>query len=181
MTEDSNVVLEEGAQIVADPNQAIPMDMIGHVTSSYWSEALGRSVAMALVKDGFNRMDETLHIPMIGKTYTAKVSSAMFYDPKGSVLMLFDEGIDTPEDLVRDALTVELMPERVRYNLRIKASDLAMVKKRAVGNYRVKLARRQKRVSGLSLSSALMNGFYLMCHLQQASMRELLLNCPRIS
>ncbi len=43
--------------------------------------------------------------------------------------MLFDEGIDTPEDLVRDALTVELMPERVRYNLRIKASDLAMVKK----------------------------------------------------
>ena len=86
LTDDPNVVLEEGAQIVADPNQSIPMDMIGHVTSSYWSQALGRSIAMAVVKAGFNRMDETLHIPMTGKTHTAKVCSAMFYDPKGERL-----------------------------------------------------------------------------------------------
>ncbi|MDE2339464.1 MAG: (2Fe-2S)-binding protein, partial [Alphaproteobacteria bacterium] len=32
-TEDPHDVLEEGAQIVADPKQPIPMDMIGHVTS----------------------------------------------------------------------------------------------------------------------------------------------------
>jgi len=86
LTEDPNVVLEEGAQIVADPDRAIPMEMIGHVTSSYWSEALGRSIAMALVNDGVNRMDETLHIPMIEKTHSAKVTSTVFYDPKGARL-----------------------------------------------------------------------------------------------
>lgn len=86
LTDDPNVVLEEGAQIVADPSQPIPMEMIGHVTSSYWSEALGRSIAMALVKDGFNRMDEELFIPMIEKTHNVKVVSAMFYDPKGERL-----------------------------------------------------------------------------------------------
>ena len=40
-------MLEEGAQIVEDPNQPIPMKMIGHVTSSYWSENCGRSIACA--------------------------------------------------------------------------------------------------------------------------------------
>ncbi len=45
-TKDPKTVLEEGAQIVADPNQPIPMKMIGHVTSSYWSENCGRSIAI---------------------------------------------------------------------------------------------------------------------------------------
>ncbi|PII39519.1 sarcosine oxidase subunit alpha, partial [Sinorhizobium meliloti CCBAU 01290] len=37
LTKDPQVVLEEGAQIVADPNEPKPMTMLGHVTSSYWS------------------------------------------------------------------------------------------------------------------------------------------------
>ncbi len=83
LTDDPNVVLEEGAQIVADPNQPVPMKMIGHVTSSYWSEALGRSIAMALVAGGQDKMGETIHIPMPGKTHTAKISGMVFYDPEG--------------------------------------------------------------------------------------------------
>jgi sarcosine oxidase, subunit alpha len=86
LTDDPNVVLEEGAQIVADPNQPVPMTMIGHVTSSYWSAALGRSIAMALVAGGQNKMGETLHIPMPGKTHTAKISGMVFYDPEGARL-----------------------------------------------------------------------------------------------
>ena len=86
LTDDPNIVLEEGAQIVADPNQSIPMKMIGHVTSSYWSAALGRSIAMALVAGGQGRMGETLHIPMPGKTHAAKVSGMVFYDPTGARL-----------------------------------------------------------------------------------------------
>jgi sarcosine oxidase subunit alpha len=86
LTEDPNYVLEEGAQIVADPNQPIPMKMIGHVTSSYWSETLGRSIALALVADGHNKMGEDLFIPMPGKTHVAKVSSMMFYDAEGARL-----------------------------------------------------------------------------------------------
>lgn len=86
LTDDPAVVLEEGAQIVADPNQPIPMTMIGHVTSSYWSATLGRSIAMALVAGGSERMGETLHVPMPAKTITAKVVKPMFYDPEGSRL-----------------------------------------------------------------------------------------------
>jgi sarcosine oxidase subunit alpha len=86
LTDDPNVVLEEGAQIVADPNQPVPMTMIGHVTSSYWSEALGRSIALALVAGGQGKMGEALHIPMPGKTHSAKVSGMVFYDPEGARL-----------------------------------------------------------------------------------------------
>jgi sarcosine oxidase, subunit alpha len=83
LTDDPNLVLEEGAQIVADPNQPVPMTMIGHVTSSYWSESLGRSIALALVAGGQGKMGETLHVPMPGKTHSAKVSGMVFYDPEG--------------------------------------------------------------------------------------------------
>ena len=84
LTEDPNVVLEEGAQIVADPDEAVPMTMIGHVTSSYWSEALGRSIALALVAGGRDRMGNTLFVPMPGRTIRATVSSMVFHDPEGA-------------------------------------------------------------------------------------------------
>lgn len=86
LTDDPNIVLEEGAQIVADPNQPIPMTMIGHVTSSYWSETLGRSIAMALVAGGHKMTGKTLHIPMPDRTHTAKVSGVVFYDAEGARL-----------------------------------------------------------------------------------------------
>ena len=62
------------------------MTMIGHVTSSYWSETLGRSIAMALVAGGHDMMGDTLFIPMPGKTHTAKVSGTVFYDLEGARL-----------------------------------------------------------------------------------------------
>jgi sarcosine oxidase, subunit alpha len=86
LTENPNDVLEEGAQIVVDPNQPIPMTMIGHVTSSYWSAALGRSIALALVAGGQGRMGETLYIPMPGGTVRALVSPMVFLDPHGARL-----------------------------------------------------------------------------------------------
>ena len=86
LTDDPAEVLEEGAQIVADPRQPIPMTMIGHVTSSYWSETLGRSIALALVAGGKARMGETLHIPMPGRVLTAKVGTTVFYDAEGARL-----------------------------------------------------------------------------------------------
>ncbi|MEL7430762.1 MAG: aminomethyltransferase family protein, partial [Pseudomonadota bacterium] len=82
-TIDPKIVLEEGAQIVDDPNHPIPMPMIGHVTSSYWSECLGHSIAMALVEDGHSRMGETLFIPMPDEIIKAQICSPIFYDPEG--------------------------------------------------------------------------------------------------
>ena len=85
LTDDPKVVLQEGAQIVADPSQPKPMTMLGHVTSSYWSDALGRSIAMAVVVDGRERDGQTLHIPMPDRTITAKVvKSTVFYDPENT-------------------------------------------------------------------------------------------------
>jgi sarcosine oxidase subunit alpha len=52
LTEDPRAVLEEGAQIIKNPHQAIPAKMLGHVTSAYWSETYGRSIALALLANG---------------------------------------------------------------------------------------------------------------------------------
>ena len=85
-TKDPKTVLEEGAQIVLDPNQPIPMKMIGHVTSSYWSENCGRSIAMALVAGGRDRTGETLYVPMPTGTIPVEVTGCVFIDEKGERL-----------------------------------------------------------------------------------------------
>jgi sarcosine oxidase subunit alpha len=78
--------LEEGAQLVANPKQTVPMTMIGHVTSAYWSEALGRHFALALVQDGRARTGETLYVPMPGRTIEVEVTGTVFYDEAGEKL-----------------------------------------------------------------------------------------------
>jgi len=85
-TKDPKVVLEEGAQVVENPNQPIPMKMIGHVTSSYWSQNCGRSIALALVKNGRERMGQTLYVPMPGGAVEVEVTGTVFFDEKGERL-----------------------------------------------------------------------------------------------
>ncbi|MCO4315571.1 sarcosine oxidase subunit alpha [Phyllobacterium sp. 21LDTY02-6] len=85
-TKNPRTVLEEGAQIVANPNQPVPMTMIGHVTSSYWSENCGRSIALALVVDGTKRMGETLYVPMPDGVIEVEVTGTVFFDEKGERL-----------------------------------------------------------------------------------------------
>ncbi|MCP3056426.1 sarcosine oxidase subunit alpha family protein [Aurantimonas marianensis] len=79
-------VLEEGAQIVADPNEAVPMTMLGHVTSAYHSDAMGRSIALALVKDGRNLIGRTLYVPVPKETIAVEVTDTVFFDPEGERL-----------------------------------------------------------------------------------------------
>ena len=86
LTEDPATVLEEGAQIVADPTAPIPMPMIGHVTSSYYSSTLDRSIALAVLVDGRARKGEVVHIPMPEGTLRATVTDTVFFDPEGSRL-----------------------------------------------------------------------------------------------
>lgn len=83
-TKDPQAVIPEGAQAVKDPNQPIPMDMLGHVTSSYYSANLGHSIAMGFIKDGLNRMGETVYYPLAdGRVIEAEICSMIFLDPKG--------------------------------------------------------------------------------------------------
>ena len=53
-TKDPNKVLEEGAQLV-EALTTLPMKMVGHVTSSYFSPNLDRSFALALIKGGLEK------------------------------------------------------------------------------------------------------------------------------
>ncbi|MEY2919227.1 MAG: hypothetical protein RL261_532, partial [Pseudomonadota bacterium] len=86
LTVDPKVVLEEGAQVVAMPGQRAPLKMIGHVTSSYHSAVLGRSIALALVRGGRARIGETLYVPMPGGEIPVQVTSTVFYDAEGARL-----------------------------------------------------------------------------------------------
>ncbi|WP_440658004.1 sarcosine oxidase subunit alpha [Ensifer adhaerens] len=86
LTKDPKVVLEEGAQIVADPNQPKPMTMLGHVTSSYWSANCGRSIALAMVAGGRERLGQTLYVPMTDRTIAVEVSDMVFFDKEGGRL-----------------------------------------------------------------------------------------------
>jgi sarcosine oxidase subunit alpha len=89
LTADPGLVLEEGAQIVLSPDEAPPMRLIGHVTSSYHSATLGRSIAMAMVSGGRARMGETLYSPRptpkgFDTAVQVQVVSPVFYDPEGA-------------------------------------------------------------------------------------------------
>ncbi len=80
-------VLPEGAQLVETPGEQRPLPMLGHVTSSYWSPAMGRSIALALVKGGRARLGQTLFAPLEGgKTIECKLVEPIFYDKEGSRL-----------------------------------------------------------------------------------------------
>ena len=83
LTDDPALVIEEGAQIVDDPRQAVPMTMLGHVTSSYSSANCGRSIALALVAGGRDRTGRTLHATTHDGFARVKVVSPVFFDPEG--------------------------------------------------------------------------------------------------
>ncbi len=88
LTRDGKTKLEEGAQIVLDPNQPIPMKMVGHVTSSYHSDAVGRPIAFAVLESGHDKMGDTIYIPMPEGVIEAEVTGTVFYDPEGARLKL---------------------------------------------------------------------------------------------
>ena len=83
MTDDPKLVLDEGAQIVTDTHQPIPMRMLGHVTSSYWSANCGRSIALALVEGGRERMNGHLFVTTPDGFTRVTVCEPVFFDVQG--------------------------------------------------------------------------------------------------
>ncbi|MBX2883955.1 MAG: sarcosine oxidase subunit alpha family protein [Granulosicoccus sp.] len=79
LTQDPKFVLQEGAHVVAQLKDKPPMDMLGHVTSSYMSPNVGRSIAMALIKDGNNLKGKTLDVSLMdGGSHQVTVTEPMF-------------------------------------------------------------------------------------------------------
>ena len=89
LTDDTQLVLPEGAQLTAletisTPSSAAPVPMVGHVTSSYYSPTLKRSIAMAVVRDGQQKMGQKVYAPLTdGRHVGATICSPVFYDPEG--------------------------------------------------------------------------------------------------
>ena len=79
-------MLEEGAQVMAEAGSPVPTRPLGHVTSSYYSATLGRSIAMGLVAGGRARLGQTLYVPTSAGEIAVQVASPVFYDPKGARL-----------------------------------------------------------------------------------------------
>ncbi|WP_318217010.1 sarcosine oxidase subunit alpha family protein [Streptomyces sp. SCL15-6] len=85
---DRRTRLPEGSQVIAPHVPVTPADgpvpMLGHVTSSYHSQALGRPFALALVADGRNRIGDTLLAPVGDDLVPVLVADPVLYDPEGT-------------------------------------------------------------------------------------------------
>jgi sarcosine oxidase subunit alpha len=58
--------------------------MLGHVTSSYRSAALGRTFALALVKAGWSRIGQTVHVPVAEGLVPVQITEPVLVDPEGA-------------------------------------------------------------------------------------------------
>ncbi len=85
ITENPKEVLEEGAQIVSELNKK-PVEMLGHVTSSYYSPNLNKSIALGVVRSGKNMMGQKLFIPMENKIINVTVADPVFFDKENKRL-----------------------------------------------------------------------------------------------
>jgi sarcosine oxidase, subunit alpha len=97
LPDDPEVVLPEGAQLTdahpTDTQKAAailrypsrsPKPMIGHVTSSYWSPALGRGFAFALVKEGRRRIGSSMLAQLETGPISVTVVAPQFFDKEGA-------------------------------------------------------------------------------------------------
>jgi sarcosine oxidase subunit alpha len=86
LTRDRKTLLDEGAQLVssADPPPGTPA--LGHVTSSYKSAALDRSIALGLLAGGRSRHGELIFATTNAGTVQVEVVAPNFYDPQGARL-----------------------------------------------------------------------------------------------
>ncbi|WP_370874460.1 sarcosine oxidase subunit alpha family protein [Amorphus orientalis] len=85
LTQDPQTVLAEGAHVIETASEpAPPVPMLGHVTSSYFSPNLGRSIAFAAIKAGGRRMGETLYVTRLdgGAPIAATVTELDFLAQK---------------------------------------------------------------------------------------------------
>lgn len=83
---DEHVLLPEGAQLITTATlPEPPVPMLGHVTSSYRSAALGRNFALALVRSGRERLGETLYATLDDATLAAvTVTDSVLFDKEGA-------------------------------------------------------------------------------------------------
>ncbi|MGH7107593.1 MAG: aminomethyltransferase family protein, partial [Acetobacteraceae bacterium] len=86
LTEEPSFLLEEGAQILAAPGANVPLRSLGHVTSAYHSANLGRTIALAMLAGGRERIGQRLTVSTRAEPVPVTVTSPVFYDLEGARL-----------------------------------------------------------------------------------------------
>jgi len=85
VAEDSSFRLNEGAQLINQADERGFGTIVGHVTSAAFSPTMQRSIALALLRNGRNRIDGNVNVtdPMRGArtSGSARVTLPLFYDP----------------------------------------------------------------------------------------------------
>jgi sarcosine oxidase subunit alpha len=83
---DSNAVIQEGTQLVAAgrSSDAPPVPMLGFVTSSYYSPAMGSRICLALVKGGRERHGEMIEAAAGSGPVPVRICDPVFYDREGT-------------------------------------------------------------------------------------------------
>ncbi len=84
LTNDPAVVLPDGCQVIDTSQTQPPPPAIGHVSSSYWSPTLERSIALALIVGGMSRHGETVYFPIGDKVEPGTIVEPAFYDKEGA-------------------------------------------------------------------------------------------------
>jgi sarcosine oxidase subunit alpha len=81
-------ILPRGGKLVADPEQAAPTPMLGHVSSWCWSPNLNASIGLAFLANGRARHGETLWAvsPLADARAKVRVGPPCFIDPEGERL-----------------------------------------------------------------------------------------------
>ncbi|MFL2823474.1 MAG: sarcosine oxidase subunit alpha family protein [Paracoccaceae bacterium] len=83
ITDKPNLVLPDGAQIIASNHEKKIHMPIGHITSTYFSPSLGYSIAMALIEGGLAHLGGRVKISLAENKFAyAKVVNPNFLDSK---------------------------------------------------------------------------------------------------
>jgi len=80
--------IPRGGKLVADPGQATPIPMLGHISSWCWSPNVDGSIGLALLERGRARHGETLWAvsPLADARVKVRVGPPCFIDPEGERL-----------------------------------------------------------------------------------------------
>jgi sarcosine oxidase, subunit alpha len=76
-------IIPEGAQLTEQEGGIAPVQMLGHVTSSYWSPALDKPFALALLARGRQRIGDVVHARFNGEAVPCTVIDPNVVDPDG--------------------------------------------------------------------------------------------------
>jgi sarcosine oxidase, subunit alpha len=77
LPDDPAAIVPEGTPLVAEPGAS---PAIGHVTSSYYGARVSRSIALALLENGRERLGEAVFAALADRLIAARVTSPVFYD-----------------------------------------------------------------------------------------------------